>query len=555
MLLLSSRTIAQPIPPAYAAAQTCGILGVDGRSTVTALRAGPSGSYYLTGTFRGTVTFGNFTLTTAGVEDVFVAKLDAADNYVWVARAGGSNSEASNDLALDASGNVYVAGSFKSGTADFGSITLNQSIVGAFKTFVAKLNPTGNWVWAVQADGGFGGIYSYNDSAAGLALDNVGNIYVAGQFDSANLRLGALSVPNSDTTIPLNGSGQPDLYVAKLSPTGTWVWAVGGGGTDRDAAASIGLDANQNVYVAGYFESTSAKFGPTTLSSTGYSNVVVAKISDAGVWQRAVAGGSNQYTYPEKLAVAGDGTVYVTGQFTVSTTFGSTSLTAAGYYDVFVAKLSSAGTWLWASRGGGMDNDDGRDIVLDQAGNSYITGYFLSTTADFGSAQLVNSSVNHFDIFAAKIDSQGNWLWATQAGGNEDDVGRCLTLDKRGVVYLGGYYQSSLALFGGFGLLGSQATPYSSFGYIARLNNAVLSSQAAHAIASFELYPNPCQGAMWLTGLPAGQSVTFYTLTGQLIYTITVPTNPFSPILPAQALPAGMYIVRSGGLINKIIVK
>ena len=134
-------------------------------------------------------------------DDAFIAKLDPSGNLLWAVQAGGSRIDFGSDITLDGSGNAYVTGSFGS-TAAFGSVSLTAS--GSHDIFVAKLDPSGNWLWTVQAGG------NHSDISCGIALDGAGNACVAGNFyDNTNFGNHAL------TSI-----GYMDLFVAKLqSPT------------------------------------------------------------------------------------------------------------------------------------------------------------------------------------------------------------------------------------------------------------------------------------------------------------------------------------------------
>jgi hypothetical protein len=555
LLLFSTQLFAQSSPPQFTAVQVCGVVGVDGQMIPNAVAIASNGDSYTTGSFRGTVILGSVTLTTSGYEDVFVTKQDAAGNYLWAAQAGGSLSDTGISLALDSNGNVCLAGEFQSKQATFGSTTLAHTYcTGCPKTFVAKLNPTGTWLWARQSTAGD---YSGTDTAAGLAVDATDNIYLTGSFSSRNLVLGGLMLTNSMPLLQRYQTGTPDLYVAKLSPDGTWLWAVSGGGIDEEQSVGIALDNAQNVYVAGSTESASATFGSTTLTSTGYSNVVLLKLNISGAWQQVAQGGSNKYTYPTSLAVAADGTAYIAGQYTSTTTFGPTSLTSLGKYDGFVAQLSPAGTWNWATSCGGTENDYSQSIALDKAGNAYVIGEFTSPVLRAGATSLLDSTTPTFDIFAAKLDAQGSWQWALSAGGTKDDLGQCIALDNQGGLYLLGRYQSPLIQFGSFTLAGSSSTAGSpgNRGYLARLGNAVLSTAASQAAVTFEAYPSPSSGAIWLKGGVTGQPVAIYNLTGQLVYHTTVPANNTTPLLLPASVVRGVYLVRSGSSVCKLQVQ
>jgi Beta-propeller repeat len=148
----------------------------DGRD----IAVGGAGNSYVIGNFGGTATFGpgetNQTiLTSAGDVDVFVAKYDSAGALVWAKRAGGTDWENGNGIAVDAAGNSFVTGYFGS-TATFGPGEANQTILTGSGIFVAKYDSAGVLVWAKQA-GGTGTHYE-----AHITVDEAGNSYVTGAF-------------------------------------------------------------------------------------------------------------------------------------------------------------------------------------------------------------------------------------------------------------------------------------------------------------------------------------------------------------------------------------
>ena len=232
------------------------------------------------------------------------------------------------------------------------------------------------------------------------------------------------------------------VIFAQLNP---WLWARNAGGSSSDYCNSIAVDVNGNSYVTGSFQG-SATFGSTTLTTVGYDDIFVAKLDSNGnwLWARNAGGSSPDFGYG--IAVDASGNSYVTGYFGGTTaTFGSTTLTTNGGYDIFVAKLDSNGNWLWARNAGGGNPDFGYGIAVDASGNTYVTGYIQSTTANFGSNTLTNSGSN--DIFVAKLDSNGNWVWAKNAGGTKNDYGQGIAIDANGNSYITGYFDTS-ATFG-----------------------------------------------------------------------------------------------------------
>ena len=348
--------------------------------------------------------------------------------WLWAQKAGGTGEDSGHSIAVDASGNSYVTGGFE-GTAIFGSTTLESS--GSQDIFVTKLDNRGNWLWAKKA-GGTDSDYGY-----GIAVDASGNSYVIGCFYSATATFGSTT---------LTGNGYNNIFVAKLDSSGNWLWAKNAKESPYDYGHGIDVDASGNSYVTGYFYN-SVTFGSTTLTSSGGADIFVAKLDSSGNWLWANNAGGTSDECGNGIAVDDSGNSYVTGYFYDSATFSSTTLTNNGVYDIFITKLDSSGNWLWAKKAGGKGYDKGHGIAVDAGNNSYVTGIFEGS-ATFGSTTLINkSSEYYYDIFIAKLDSSGNWLWAKNAGGTGTDWGHGISVDASGNSYVTGYFDSD-ATFG-----------------------------------------------------------------------------------------------------------
>ena len=135
-------------------------------------------------------------------------------------------------------------------------------------------------------------------------------------------------------------------------------------------------------------------------------------------WVEKSGGPGNDYGYG--IAVDGAGNSYVAGSFNGSATFGETSVISQGGADIFIAKYDNGGNLLWVRSAGGATNDAASAVAVDGSGNCYVTGVFQGT-ATFGNTSL--TSAGGPDIFIAKYDSAGNFVWARQAGGSSDDRG------------------------------------------------------------------------------------------------------------------------------------
>ncbi len=415
--------------------------GSTGIDAGTAITTDASGNTYVAGLFSGTVDFdpgsGVANLTSPGSVDVFVWKANSAGNFVWARRLGGGSTDTPTGITVDNSGNVYITGGFE-GTGDFdpGSGTAILSSAGGFDAFVSKLDSVGNHVWARRMGG------SSLDVSTGIAVDDSGNVYTAGYFQST-----ADFNPGSGTA-NLTSAGGEDAFVSKLDSAGNFVWANRVGGAGNDLPLGIAVDNSGSVYTTGYFEG-SVDFDPgsltTTLTSAGNEDVFVSKLDSAGnfVWAKRMGG-----TNVERgigIAVDDSANVYTTGFFEGTADFdpgsGTANLLSAGSYDAFVLKLDSAGNYVWAKRMGGSSDEAARGIAIDGFGNIHVAGSFQGT-ADFdpGSGTTNLASAGDYDVFVFKLDSTGNYVWARRMGGSSTENSAGIAVDSSGNVVTTGSF-------------------------------------------------------------------------------------------------------------------
>lgn len=258
----------------------------------------------------------------------------------------------------------------------------------------------------------------------------------------------------------LTCAGAMGTYVAKLAPDGTWLWAKQTNGTGSCSPSSIGVDGFDQVYLCGGF-SGAVDFGIYQLDSfAGSSDIFVAKIGPSGEWAWAQHGGGNGMESARSLDVDPDGNVYLGGSFTNTAYFGAVTLSSPVYGDIVIAGLDSNGNWVWAKQAGGENNWDECLGVTQSGPDLYATGYFYGTAA-FGDTTL--TCIGNKDIFVTRLEaSSGTWMDLWQAGSSSADIGTSLCLDGSGNVYLAGYAGGSVT----FGNL-----PGSVFGgYLAKLD-------------------------------------------------------------------------------------
>ena len=352
--------------------------------------------------------------------------------FAWVSTAAGASGNIP-DFSFDTNGNCYVVGHFNSTNATIAGVTMTNLGTG-YDSFVTKYDPRGQAQWGQHLSG------DASDFGLGIAVAPTNWIYITGSFYSDVLTLGPFSVTNSTTT------ANSDVFVAKLDLNGNVQWLRSFPGTATDTAYHTAVDHGGNIYILGSFSSTTMIFDTITLSATsGSSDIFLAKLDPAGnvLWARSPGGSKPDTGY--RMTIDASDNIFVTGYFGGTGTFGSTTLTSAGGDDVYVAKYNSSGDVQWAVGGGGTGTEEGFGIALDAAGNSYITGFFSSATATFGSQIIHRAGGN--DMFVVKVSPTGTFLWARSAGGTGDDRGRDVAVDNQGNVYVSGVF-SGTATFG-----------------------------------------------------------------------------------------------------------
>lgn len=379
------------------------------------------GNRYIAGYFSGTVSFGSYTLTgPASNANGFIAKLNASNNWEWAVRVGNQGPVYCYSLCISNNSYIYVTGEF-SGTLAFGSTNLTSS--GNFDVYIAKLDLSGAWQWAKKAGG------TSRDYGSGIASNSAGDVFVTGTFAS--------SATFGTTT--LTSAGADDVFVTKLTSSGSWSWARRGGGTSNENSYSIVVDSNNQAYVTGRYSGT-ANFG-VNLVSYGNTDIFVAAVSSSGTWAWAKKAGGTGADEGSALSIAGDN-LYCTGWFMGTAYFGGITRTSPAGSSAYVAKMATTGTFSDVNTASSTSGVRGQGVYAGGDGKVYLTGGY-SGTATFGAFTLTNSSVGNTDIFVAALAADGAWAWAEHGGGTSSDTGYCVCQDTGGNVHVTGEFEST----------------------------------------------------------------------------------------------------------------
>jgi hypothetical protein len=366
-----------------------------------------SGNVVVTGIFSGTVNFdpgvGTSELTSVGFDDVFISKWNSNGDLVWAKSIGSAVPDIVYDIALDSSGNVYTTGRFFD-TVDFdpGTGAYNLTVAGNEAIFISKLDASGDFVWAKSLDA------PHSIFGLSIAVDAGGSAYTTGCFEFT-----VDFDPGPEVYNLTSNADSYDAFVSKLDRNGNFVWAKSMTGTS--CGNSITVDLNGNVFTTGYFKG-SVDFDPGAgsynLTSLGDSDIFVSMLANNGdfVWAKSTGGMGNDYGMGITVETGG---VYTTGSFSNTIDFDPGprvyNLTSVGGEDIFVSKLDSNGSFIWAKSMGSTDSDDGYSIALDSGSNIYTTGSF-KLTADFdpGAGTVNLTSAGDNDIFVSKLSAISN---------------------------------------------------------------------------------------------------------------------------------------------------
>ncbi len=250
-------------------------MGGSGEENGSSVIVDSLGNVYTTGYFNGTVDFnpgaGIFNLTSSGLQDIFISKLDSLGNFIWAKKMGGTNRDFGMSITFDNSGAVYTTGSFI-GTVDFDPSlgTSNLTSAGGEDIFVSKLDAVGNFIWAKKMGG------ASSDRGESISLDANNNVYTVGYYN-----LTADFDPSAGV-YNLTAVDSSDVFISKLDNSGNFVWTKSFGGVANDCGNALTIDPSSNVYTVGYFGS-SVDFDPGAgiynLASMGVFDVFVQKLS------------------------------------------------------------------------------------------------------------------------------------------------------------------------------------------------------------------------------------------------------------------------------------
>lgn len=355
---------------------------------ITGIAVAGDGSLFVSGLFYGALALdGCSNLTSAHAIDIFVVKLDSGFVCQWAHNFGQGviyNPEfADFKVAIDPAGQLLASGHFAD-TIDLPGMTAPLTAAGSADVYVLRFDAGSGDVLDSNSFGQAG-----NASPKDLAVDDSGNVYLAGWFDGA---------------IPLdivhNTAGDADAFVAKLNAALEPQWSISAGDALKQSAVSVAVDGSGNVVVGGYHRGT-IDLGGGGLTSPADRDAWLARFDTDG-----------QHLFSESYGAAGDqviaavatddaGRMVITGESKGEVDFGGGALQSDGNTGIFLASFDASGTHQRSMLVGTQGTlQAGVGIALTSDGQTVLTGIF-DGTVDFGANPL--STAGGTDVFVARL--------------------------------------------------------------------------------------------------------------------------------------------------------
>ncbi len=551
---------------------------LNGSNSPTSLTADVAGNVYITGYYENAVDFdpgaGTYTITSAGMQDIFFVKLDVNGAFSWAGSMGGTVADYGRSIALDATGNVIITGEFQ-GTADLDPTVgvYNLTATAVKDIFVAKFNPaTASFIWSVRIGD------TNNDVGYGITTDANNNIYVTGDF------IGTVDFdPGAGSVLISSNGNQRDCFILKLDASGNYIWAGAFGSAFLgDASFSIYVDASTTIYTTGYYQGTvdfdpgagisditsggqldvfilkiqqcSPPLAPTsttpaaslTLCGTGSTSLTASGTGTLG-WYTASTGGSylggganfttpvlsNTTTYYVQDSTCSEGTrtaITVTFSPAMSSSVSSQTNVTCNAGNNGTAGVSVSGgipnyTYLWTPSGG----------TSPAAFNLNAGTYTCTVTDSAGCIQTQIVSITEPAAIDVTIQTGGNVITAIQSGATY----QWIDCNNNNLPVAGEINQTySPVINGNYAVIITMGSCSDT-----SICSSFTTGIPANELMQLSVYPNPSNGMVnvHLENESVNGSMEVFNATGQLVSTIQITSTNMLIDLPEAA---GIYLIR-----------
>lgn len=355
----------------------------EGAVSVGGIAVSKLGQVYVAGSYTRSLRVGDRRISGDSRSDIFLLKLGKGGQPAFLKKFSGAGFESARGIAADASGNIYLTGAYQGGLS-FGGPALDSG--GAYDVFVAKLDAHGRHVWSK----GFSARGGTETTGVAVSLAPNGSLYVAGRVQGGADFGGG----------PIRWSGESAAFVVRLSAAGKYLGARVFSGRGNASSTAVAADRT-GAYVAGSF-SDSLDFGDGPRPSRGGAGLFVLRLDKQCrvAWSRQL--GDSKWDAATALALGGDGSVWLAGQFAGSLEVEGQSIRGSGK-DGLVMKLGRGGAAkaVWVLGG---EEEDGADALAAAGNRVFVAGTFAGT-GEFAGRMLKSEGMH--DVFLLELASDG----------------------------------------------------------------------------------------------------------------------------------------------------
>jgi hypothetical protein len=391
-----------------------------------------SGNIYIAGNFKRRVDFdpgaGFSYLVSSGYSDIYISKYDASGNFLYAARIGGPEEENVTSIAVNNNNELIVTGSFRS-SCDFdpGMGVSSLTTSGGKDIFIAKYNSVGSLLYAKRIGG------TNDDAVSSLVLDHSDNISLIGSFS------GSVDFDPDPSAAVLNSGNS---FLAKYNSAGSYLYAKSLG---TCLSNDISVDNNSNVYLTGNYQyGNDFDPGPgianlTSPSGWGVKTIFIAKYDSLGNYVFAKPLNGNALNAGTKVTATSNGEFYIAGyqQYSNNVDMDPGPAVVTTNSSRFWVKFDSLGEFSFVRE----ISASIEAIELNDNNEVFLCGAFQGTSnLEPGVSSSIMSAFGAFDIYIAKYDLAGNFLYVKNIGGLDNDRGNAIAVDSTGNVFITGYF-------------------------------------------------------------------------------------------------------------------
>lgn len=283
-----------------------------------------------------------------------------------------------------------------------------------------------------------------NTIGTAVAVDNLGDVISVGTFDGT-----ADFDPSNLSTAMLSSAGKEDIFITKMNSKGEYLWSKRIGGTGIDLVHHMKLDGAGNIFIVGSFEDN-VDFDPGTgtsnLKADGGSDAYLAKYDINGnlLWAKRFGGAEDDKSIG--LTISGLDLV-ITGFFKDTINFdaakASAKHTSKGLADIFIAKFDLVGNYQWSHAIGGVSDEEGKSVAIDNSNNILVAGYFNgSVDFDPSASSYYKAATGGRDAYIVKFDKDGAFKWAQSFGGGGYEGVQTILADSSNQIISVGFFTS-----------------------------------------------------------------------------------------------------------------